>query len=110
MPRTTNFGQASIEEGGALGLTLLLRYVDEDGVPIQSTPLRRVVDPNGDIDQNVDDLNAWLVANKYPEIAAATVTLLRDLETAARAHPDIEASRAKWIEDHQPPPEQPATE
>lgn len=109
MPRVVSLDQAEVTGNGAIGIQLALRYVDEDGTEISKTMVRRMVDPNGDLDQQIADINPYLVANKYPEITEAQVTLLHAIDTAARADPEIEAERAKWIE-AMTPPEQPATE
>lgn len=104
MPRLLTLDQAEVTGTGGIGIQLGLRYVDEDGDEISATALRRMVDPNGDLDQNIDDLNGYLATNKYPAISDASVTLLHAIDTAARANPEIEAARAKWIEDHPPTP------
>lgn len=104
MPRKLSLDQTSLESNGAIGVQLGLHYVDEDGTVMQSTALRRIIDPNGDIDQNVADLNSYLVANKYPEISAAQVSLLKALDAAARADPEIEAARAQWLAAQPAPP------
>lgn len=109
MPRVLTLDQAEVTGNGSIGIQLGLRYLDEDGTEISKTPLRRMVDPGGDLDASIADLNTYLVANKYPEMTEAQVTLLHALDTAARADPEIEAERAKWIE-AMTPPEQPATE
>lgn len=102
MPKQISIQSTAIEYGGAIQMVFGQDFVEDDEL-IQSTPLRYRMEPNEQMEPKLDDLDSYLELNKWPKLTTEQRQSLIDFDAFARANPDVEAQRAKWIEDNPPP-------
>lgn len=109
MPKATTLKSVSVEQDGSMPLVFGMDIV-EDSETLFSNPLRRIVMPDGDVDQNLDEVSSYLELNGYPPISADQRQFVHDVYDAAQASVEVQAGRAKWIEAHPPQAAEPQPE
>lgn len=102
MPKKLSLVSVTLNEDGSIPLLFGLDIM-EGTERIHRTPLRRIIEPNGDLTQNLDDIENYTTAQGYVSLTPEMRQLVADIDALARANETIEANRAAWIAS-QPPP------
>ena len=98
----TTVQSTTTENTGAIVIVCGMDITDQGKLEL-TTPLRTRMEPDGVITETLDNLDGYLVLNNWPALSEQQRQSIIDVDTLARSNPAIEAGRAAWIEDNQPP-------
>lgn len=100
MPRVVTLSTVTLGSHMDLGCDFTLALVDGE-LSVVDTNLRRIIEPNQDIDEQCDGLDVYLEQNKYPKISAEDRQLIKDTRSSAEQNPAMVARRDKWLEEQE---------
>src|SRR6187551_426608 len=103
MPRKLALVSITLDETGALPLLFGLDIV-EGAERIHRTPLRRTIEPDGDVNQNLDDIDDYTRAMGYGGVTDRMRRLVYAVDAICRDDSEIEKNRAAWIKNQPPAP------
>jgi len=108
MPKKLTLVQVTLDETGAIPLLFGLDIMEGEE-RIHRTPLRRIIDPDGDINQNLNDIDTYVTSQGYSGVTDGMRQFVYALDAVCRENEVIEANRAAYIA-NKPPPLEPVPE
>ena len=109
MPKVLKLVSVTLQEDGSIPLLFGLDITDR-GKQIHRTPLRRVIAPDGNVNDNLDDMSAYTEAAGYGPLTDRMRRLVYAIDAICRDDSEIEANRQSWIKNRPPMPEPPPPE
>jgi len=106
MPKKLSLVQVTLNEDGAIPLLFGLDIMEGDE-RIHRTPLRRIIDPDGDINQNLDDIDTYVTAQGYSGVTDGMRQFVYALDAVCRENEVIETNRAAYVANKPPPMDAP---
>ena len=102
MPRKLTLVSITLNEDGSIPLLFGLDIVD-GGERIHRTPLRRIIDPDGVVGQNLNDISDYTEANGYGPVTDRMRSLVYQVDAICREDDEIELEREHWVAAKPPP-------